>query len=132
VITRAVICVAISLTGAFGQFEPAGPGPPTGGDDLDSGVLVVDVERAAVSAQPRPRRVRDPDAVHHAADRAVDLQLDQQLNHAGLVRRRVGRLLDQRVELSKRIEHRLAVGPVRQREHLRPGEKVLHVEGREG
>jgi hypothetical protein len=59
------------------------------------------------------------------------VQLDEQVDHAGLVGWAVGGLLDQRVEFGVGVQDGLALGPGGLVERSWSGEQVLHVEGRE-
>src|SRR5512132_1900049 len=94
-----------------GQLQPAGPAAPTGGDNLDAGVGVLDVEAAAVGPQPGPLGGGGAVAAHDPIGHPVDIQLDEQVDHAGLIGRAVGGLLDQGVEFGVGVQDGLALGP---------------------
>lgn len=55
---------------------------------------------------------------------------DEQVNHAALVSGAVGRLLDQPIGFGVSVQDGLALGPGGLVERSRPGEQVLHIEGR--
>jgi hypothetical protein len=118
------------IDGFGGKFDPADPVGPAVRDDLDPRRVSFDVERSSVGSEPRPPRGGRPVPSHTPGLYPVHVELDQELDHACLVRRGVGGERDQRVELGVCIEDGLPGRPRGLIECSRPGEEVLDVEGR--
>ena len=105
------------------ELEPADPVGPSGGHDLEAG------------RGPREEAPADlPKERERALATAVvllEVEVGEQRDHARLVGGRVGRLVEERIELVVRVEGGLADAPVGPAERERPGEEVLDVERRE-
>jgi hypothetical protein len=128
--TRAVIATDVSLIVSVERSTHPIQESRAARDDLDAAlVLVLDVEGAAVRAQPRPvgvgKAVPPNDSGFVAT---IDLEGEKQLNHPRLVRRGVGGTLDQGVELGVSREDRRTLRPGELVERVRAREQVLHVE----
>jgi hypothetical protein len=99
--------------------------------DLDPVVLAIDIEVAAVVAQPCPGRDACWIRTHLAGLDHINPDGDEELDHLVLVLVGVLLLLDQRVELGVRLEYRLTLSPRRPVERARTREQVFDVERRE-